>query len=105
MVGLRCLATEQVPKGGCEPHGFRDTTVPEINLDDLPEELNLGTFKKSKVSYCERSTAPLTFGQFTMIFDDTNEVLNRVEPEVAILAGMEVCYGPMDSRPGHLLRS
>ncbi|KAI9636511.1 Isochorismatase-like protein [Dioszegia hungarica] len=74
MVGLRTMATEQVPKGGCEPHGKRDTTVPELDLSSLPKELNLGTFKKS---------------MFTMIFDDTEEVLQRVKPKVAILAGME----------------
>lgn len=90
MVGLRTMATEQVPKGGCEPHGKRDTTVPELDLSSLPKELNLGTFKKSMVSisgyfrYCELKL------QFTMIFDDTEEVLQRVKPKVAILAGMEV---------------
>jgi hypothetical protein len=51
MVGLRCMATEQVPKGGCEPHGERDTTVPELDLESLPKELYLGTFKKSMVSF------------------------------------------------------
>lgn len=90
------MATEQVPKGGCEPHGKRDTTVPELDLDKLPKELNLGTFKKSKVSFFhslpigDEATSADTISQFTMIFDDTDEVLDSIRPKVAILAGMEV---------------
>jgi hypothetical protein len=56
MLGLRTMATEQVPKGGCAPHTERDWTIPELDLGELPEELNLGTYKKSMVSFPSRGT-------------------------------------------------